>query len=102
MNMPVGVIRAVASLLIAHNAQNGRRTGLQHINNNHPDTTAKDPQHTTFGAALQSPGRSLGAFALAAVVSGIPRGQRCQLVINSRCLEQVGRFAPRARPLTGG
>ena len=73
MNMPVGVIRAVASLLIAH-AQNGRRTGLQHINNNHPDTTAKDPQHTTFGAALQSPGRSLGAFALAAVVSGIRVG----------------------------
>ena len=53
MNMAVGVIRAVASLPIAHNAQNARRTRLQHINNNHPDATAKDPQHIIFSAALQ-------------------------------------------------
>jgi hypothetical protein len=40
-NMAVGVIRAaVARLLIAHDAQDARRTGLQHINCNHPDTIA--------------------------------------------------------------
>ena len=55
MNMAVGVIRAVASPLIAHNAQDARRTGLQHINNNHPDATAKDSQRT-ISSALQMAG----------------------------------------------
>jgi hypothetical protein len=47
MNLPVpmGVIRAaVPSLLIAHDAQDARRTRLQHINNNHPGATAKHSQ----------------------------------------------------------
>ena len=42
MPVPVGVIRAaVASLLIAHDAQDARRIRLQHLNNNHPNATAK-------------------------------------------------------------
>ena len=47
MNMPapVGVIwAAVASLLIAHDAQDARRIRLQHIDNNHSTVTAKDSQ----------------------------------------------------------
>jgi hypothetical protein len=45
MNMPVGVIRAaVASLRIAHDAQDARRIRLQHIDNNHSNVTAKDSQ----------------------------------------------------------
>jgi hypothetical protein len=45
MPVPVdGTLADGASLRSAHNAQDARRTGLQHINNNHPDATAKDPQ----------------------------------------------------------
>jgi hypothetical protein len=47
VNMPVPVEMiwaAVPNLLIAHDAQNARRIGLQHINNNHPSATAKDSQ----------------------------------------------------------
>ena len=54
MNMPmaVGVTwAAVASPLIAHNAQDARRIRLQHINNNHPDATAKDSQAPLAGIA---------------------------------------------------
>jgi hypothetical protein len=37
------VIRAaVPSLWIAHDAQDARRIGLQHLDNNHSDATAKD------------------------------------------------------------
>jgi hypothetical protein len=58
MNLPVGVIRpAMPSLLIAHDAQDVRRTRLQHINNNHPDATAKHSQAPC--PALQPPRRSL-------------------------------------------
>ena len=32
-----------AKLRIAHSAQDARKNGLQHINNNHPNATAKDP-----------------------------------------------------------
>ena len=56
MNMPVpvpvGVIRAaVASLLIAHDAQDVRGIRLQHIDNNHPNATAKDSQIPCPGIA---------------------------------------------------
>ena len=45
MPVPVGVTRAAApSLRIAHDAQDARRIRLQHINNNHSNVTAKDPQ----------------------------------------------------------
>ena len=45
MPLPVGVTRAaVASLLIAHDAQDARRIRLQHIGNNHANVTAKDSQ----------------------------------------------------------
>ncbi len=49
MNMPVGVIRAavaaVATLVIAHDAQDARGIRLQHIDNNHSNVTAKDSQN---------------------------------------------------------
>jgi len=44
MPVPVGVIRAVASLLIGHDAQDARRIRLQHIDNNHSNVTAKESQ----------------------------------------------------------
>jgi hypothetical protein len=47
VNMPVRVsviLAAVPRLLIAHDAQDARRTRLQHINNNHLDATAKNWQ----------------------------------------------------------
>ena len=54
MPVPVGVIRAaVASLLIAHDAQDARKIRLQHINNNHPSAVAKDSQSPTLGTAAQ-------------------------------------------------
>jgi hypothetical protein len=40
---------AMANPLTAHDAQNARRTGLQHINNNHPNATAKDWQTPCLG-----------------------------------------------------
>jgi hypothetical protein len=49
MIMPahVDVTRAGRSQLrIAHDTQDARTLRLQHINNNHPDATAKDPQST--------------------------------------------------------
>jgi len=70
MNMAVGVIRAVTSPLIAHNAQNARRTGLQHINNNHPDATAKDPQHTIFRSRTEGPAARWRAGPLAEFCRG--------------------------------
>jgi hypothetical protein len=43
--VPVGVIRAaMPSMRIAHDAQDARRTGLQHIDNNYPGATARDWQ----------------------------------------------------------
>ncbi len=51
MPVPVSMIRAaVPRLLIAHDAQDARRTRLQHINNNHPDATAKHWQTPGPGA----------------------------------------------------
>ena len=45
MPVPVDVIRgAVPSLLITHHAQDARKIRLQHIDNNHPDATAKHTQ----------------------------------------------------------
>jgi hypothetical protein len=42
MPVPVGVTQAaVASLLIAHDAQDARRIRLQHLDNNHPGAPAK-------------------------------------------------------------
>jgi hypothetical protein len=40
-----------AKLRIAHNAQDARKNGLQHINNNHPNATAKEPQSRSAGHA---------------------------------------------------
>ena len=45
MLVRVGVTRAArAQLRIAHDAQDVRRTSLQHIDNNHPDATANHSQ----------------------------------------------------------
>ncbi len=41
--MPVDVTGR-ARLRIAHDAQHARNTGLQHLDNNHPDATAKGSQ----------------------------------------------------------
>jgi hypothetical protein len=50
MPVPVGVIgAAVTSVLIAHDAQDARRISLQHLNNNHPNATAKDSQTPCLG-----------------------------------------------------
>jgi LuxR family maltose regulon positive regulatory protein len=52
MPVPVGVIRAaMATLLIAHDAQDARRISLQHLSNNHPNATAKDSQSPCPGIA---------------------------------------------------
>ncbi len=52
MPVPVGVIQAaVATLLIAHDAQNARRIRLQHIDNNHSNATAKNSQTPSPGIA---------------------------------------------------
>ena len=58
MPMRVGVIGAATTRVrISHNAQNARVVGLQHIENNHQNATAKDSQsHTLIGAAV--PGAS--------------------------------------------
>lgn len=49
MRVPVCVTRAaVAYLLVAHDAQDARRIRLQHINNNHPNATAKKSQIFTL------------------------------------------------------
>ena len=62
--VPVGVIQAaVASLLIAHNAQDARGIRLQHLNNNHPDATAKDSQPPAPGTAAHGPARLDGGRA---------------------------------------
>ena len=62
MPVPVGVIRAaVAGLLVAHDAQDARRIPLQHINNNHPNATARDSQTSCPGiAAVTSRRRTTG------------------------------------------
>ena len=48
MAMPMVMRVAVtgSELRIAHEAQDARRTGLQHLNNNHPDAVAKDSQNS--------------------------------------------------------
>jgi len=50
MPMPMVMVMVVsvtwAELRIAHEAQDARRTGLQHFNNNHPDAVAKDSQNS--------------------------------------------------------
>ena len=52
MPVPVGVTRAaVTRLLIAHDAQDARGISLQHIDNNHPNATAKDSQSPCPGIA---------------------------------------------------
>ena len=52
--VPVAVIQAaVTSLRIAHDAQDARRIRLQHIDNNHSNVTAKDPQTPCPGVAAQ-------------------------------------------------
>ena len=44
--MPVGMAWAGrARLRVAHDAQNARRTGLQHLDNNRPDAVAKGSQN---------------------------------------------------------
>ena len=55
MPVPVGVIgAAVASLRIAHDAQDARRIRLQHLNNNHANATAKDSQPPCPGIAAHT------------------------------------------------
>ena len=55
MPVPVGVIRAaVANLLIGHDAQDARRIRLPHIDNNHPNATAKDSQTPCPGIAAHT------------------------------------------------
>jgi hypothetical protein len=45
MPVPVDVTRATGARLgIAHDAQDARTIRLQHIDNNHPDATANNPQ----------------------------------------------------------
>jgi len=45
MRVPVLVdVTGRARLRIAHAAQDARKTGLQHIDNNHPDAPAKRSQ----------------------------------------------------------
>ena len=45
MRLPVLVdVTGRARLRIAHDAQDARQTRLQHIDNNHPDATAKHSQ----------------------------------------------------------
>ena len=45
MRVPVLVdMTSRARLWIAHDAQDARNTGLPHIDNNHPNATAKHPQ----------------------------------------------------------
>jgi hypothetical protein len=59
VNMPVlvGVFRAaVASLLVAHDAQDARKIRLQHIDNNHPGAPAKRSQTLCLGTG--APGRT--------------------------------------------
>jgi len=46
---PAGVVKPVpvpgpAQMRIAHDAQDARKTGLQHVDNNHPNATAKHSQ----------------------------------------------------------
>jgi hypothetical protein len=89
----------VVQLLIALvMSWDGEDLGIRAVLVVHPRTP---PPALPFGAARQMSWPAFGAFALAAVLSGIPRRQRCRSVASSRCLEQAGRFAPRARPLTG-
>jgi len=90
MTMAAGVIRAaVASPLIAHNAQNARRTGLQHINNNHPGATAKDPQPTIFGAALQMSWPVIGRPRISCGHLRHPASAAVPVVASSHCLAQA-------------
>jgi hypothetical protein len=61
MNMPVPVSvtrAAMASPLIAHDAQDARKIRLQHINNNHSGATAKHSQ--TLCPGSQAPQRPSG------------------------------------------
>src|SRR6266566_7641926 len=54
MPMHVGVTgAAITRVRISHNAQNARAIGLQHIENNHPNATARDSQsHILIGTAV--------------------------------------------------
>jgi len=58
--VPMGMIQAaVASVRIPHEAQDGRRIWLQHINNNHPHATAKGSQVTEQLRSSRGRGRCL-------------------------------------------
>ena len=73
MPVPVGVIRAaVASLLIAHDAQDARTIRLQHIDNNHPDATANNSQPTI---SRHSPGGRCQCCRSGPAVAGFVRAR---------------------------
>jgi hypothetical protein len=107
VNVPryVGVMRAVrVQVRIAHDAQGARRIRLQHVDNSHPDATAKHPQppdtagpgardSTSSGAdvALITPREviswDVAAFSIqsvsTAVASGAPAASRWKVSANA-------------------
>ena len=84
MAVPMGMIQAaVTSVRIPHEAQDGRRIRLQHINNNHPHATAKGSQVLCLRAAARAnaPRRRRAGLARSADCAG---GERTLTV---RCRE---------------
>ncbi len=68
MAMPVhGAVTGQAQLRIAHEAQDARQTGLQHINKDHPNATTKDSQ--THALALPRTGEHVSDVGRAGQVS---------------------------------